>query len=254
MGLGGKLMNMLDRRLVSRWDAIAGSVTEADPVALRRVRGRARKLRKRIDRVLHVAEGRLARPPSPDATLGTPMQSDWAWRPDLWSGPVEPSGAAEVPSGFRIGAHVALYHDCPLDEICLRQRANATTVPAPSGIEIDVYRFEGSYLSLVIELPSAALIGLNRDHLVRFDALIATEAALEAFARLNVRHGPNTEQIVRELPYTTKDRVIDFDLAYSGMNERRVERAWIDLIFDRPSMNSVTISDVVLSRRGRAPL
>ena len=56
------------------------------------------------------------------------------------------------------------------------------------------------------------------------------EKPLEIFARLNIKHGPNTEPIVRELPLHKADIVVEFDLAYSNLNEERVEKAWIDLI------------------------
>ena len=36
--------------------------------------------------------------------------------------------------------------------------------------------------------------------------------------------------------------------------EKRVEKLWIDLIFERPEMNEVILRDVTLSRRPRAEL
>ena len=85
-------------------------------------------------------------------------------------------------------------------------------------------------------------------------AVVETERPLEIFARLNVRHGPNTEQIVRELTLGGDSVVVEFDLAYSNLNEKRVERAWVDLIFEQPSMNQVILRDVNFSRRPRADL
>ncbi len=83
---------------------------------------------------------------------------------------------------------------------------------------------------------------------------VEMEKPLEIFARLNIKHGPNTEQIVRELPLGAKDVMVEFDLAYTRMNEKRVERAWIDLIFEGPEMNQIVLRDVTLSRRPRAEL
>ena len=47
-------------------------------------------------------------------------------------------------------------------------------------------------------------------------------------------------------------RVIEFDLHYLDINERRLERMWLDLIFEAPQMNSVRIRDLFLSRHLRA--
>ncbi|MCB1313464.1 MAG: hypothetical protein KDK29_16990, partial [Sedimentitalea sp.] len=124
----------------------------------------------------------------------------------------------------------------------------------PFGLQMDVFRFDGSFLSLVVDLPGAAVAGLRREHLLRLGAIIATERPIEIFARLNIRHGPNTEQLVRELPHDAPGTLVEFDLAYSRLNEKRVERAWLDLIFETPDMNQVTLRDLTFARYRRAAL
>jgi hypothetical protein len=119
---------------------------------------------------------------------------------------------------------------------------------------MDVFKFDGSFLSLVIDLPSGATNGLNRNHLLRMSSIIEMEKPLEIFARLNIKHGPNTEQIVRELPLHEADIVVEFDLAYSNLNEKRVEKAWIDLIFEGPEMNQVVLRELTFTRRPRAAM
>ena len=117
---------------------------------------------------------------------------------------------------------------------------------------MDVFKFDGSFLSLVIELPPEAVEGMTREHLLRVTTIIETEKPLEIFARLNIKHGPNTEQLVRELPLNEANVQVEFDLAYSKLNEKRIERAWLDLIFEAPEMNQVILRDLTLSRRTRA--
>ena len=46
----------------------------------------------------------------------------------------------------------------------------------------------------------------------------------------------------------------EFDLAYSNINEKRVEKIWIDLIFDNPGMNQVLLRDLTLTRAPRADI
>ncbi len=119
---------------------------------------------------------------------------------------------------------------------------------------MDVFRFDGSFLSLAIDLPDDAVQGLKLRHLIRLTMIVEMEKPLEIFARLNVKHGPNLEQIVRELPLADQEVMVEFDLAYTRMNEKRVEKLWIDLIFEGPEMNQIILRDVTLTRRPRAEL
>ena len=112
--------------------------------------------------------------------------------------------------------------------------------------------FDGSFLSVVLDLPEESVRGLTLRHVIRLDAVVELEKPLEIFVRLNIKHGPNTEQLVREMPLQSSEAFVEFDLAYSRMNERRIERAWVDLIFEGPEMNQIVLRDVTLSRRPRA--
>ena len=78
------------------------------------------------------------------------------------------------------------------------------------------------------------------------------ERPVELFARLNIRHGPNTEQIVREMPLDSDTTKAEFDLAYIDLKEKRIEKVWVDLIFENPEMNQITLRDLTFSRRPRA--
>jgi len=113
---------------------------------------------------------------------------------------------------------------------------------------MDVLRFDGSYLSLAIDLPEPAPQGLTRDHILQVDMLTEVERPLDIFARLNLHQGPNAQQLVQEVDGS----VVEFDLSASGMTGALIDLAWVDLIFDRPAMNRVLLRDLVVSRRPRA--
>lgn len=245
---------LLFRRTLARWREFADRGRAADAESLRGLRTQGRLLRRQIDRALHVAEGRLARG-GETATIPRPLFADWTWRPELWSGPVSPPGLAAVETRATFGSEAKLFHDCGESELTLRQVRNMReTDLAPFGVRMDVFRFDGSFLSLVLDLPDGGLQGLTSGRVVRLDVTLDTERPIEIFARLNVRHGPNTEQLVRELPQGAGEAMVEFDLAYTRMNERRVEGAWLDLIFEGPEMNQILIRDLTMSRRPRAPL
>lgn len=244
---------VIQRRAVRRWRHAAKASETLDLASLRHVRAYARQLGRHIEKVIHVADGRLALPLIGSNAMQKPMGSDWAYRPQLWRGPMDRPGASAVESQARFGDEVTIFHDCRVSEITVRQIRNTREADlAPFGLRMDVFRFDGSFLSLAIDLPPEAVQGLQRRHLVRVDTIVEMEKPLEIFARLNIKHGPNVEQVVRELPLSSEDVAVDFDLAYTKLNEKRVEKMWLDLIFEGPEMNQIILRDVAMSRRPRA--
>jgi hypothetical protein len=84
--------------------------------------------------------------------------------------------------------------------------------------------------------------------------VIDSDRPVKAYARLNVKHGPNLAQPVSSLPEQGRDKLAEFDLAYVDLNDRRIEKVWLDLILNDPGMTRFVIRDVVVSRRPRAEL
>ncbi len=254
--LGGNLLDAaFYTRTIAKWARNARLARTADLVSLRRQRMRARQLKGHLDHLIHVADERLALPLIGSTSFPRPHNADWAWRPELWRGPLPSPGMSSVQNRSMLGNEITLFHDCQLSELTLRQLRNLREEDlAPYGLRMDVFRFDGSFLSLVIDLPEDGYGGLKRTHLIRLDVIVEMEKPVEIFARLNIKNGPNTEQMVRELDLSDPQTVVEFDLAYSNLNERRVEGAWIDLIFEGPEMNQVVLRDLTLSRRPRAQI
>jgi len=252
----GKILDRLfHTRALRRWRRAARVSDKTKLTELRVQRNQARQMRTHLDRLIHVADGRLALPMVGSSFFPKPHGTDWSWRPELWRGPLPVPGLSSVPTKSMLGAEVTLFHDCAFSELTLRQLRNIREEDlAPYGLRMDVFKFDGSFLSLVIDLPNEAAQGLTRNHLLRVDTIIETEKPLEIFARLNIKHGPNTEQIVRELPLNEQDVMVEFDLAYSRLNEKRIERLWLDLIFEAPDMNQVVLRDLTFARHRRAAI
>lgn len=251
----GFVDKLLHKRMMRRWGEAGDAAATTDLDSLRSFRTRARALRRNLDRVIHQAEHRLALPVIGSNIIRKPMGTDWAWRPELWKGPIPVPGFASVPGKAAIYDGATIFHDCRRSELTVRQIRNTREADiAPFGFRMDVFRFDGSFLSLVVDLPEDAARGLKQKHVIRMDVIVEMEKPLEIFARLNIKHGPNIEQIVRELPLNEEDVMVEFDLAYSKMNEKRVEKLWVDLIFEGPEMNQIILRDVTFSRRPRAEL
>lgn len=257
MGKGGETFwdTAIYRRAITRWALSAREASTAKLSVLRRQRVRARLLRAHLDRLIHVADERLALPVIGSNSFPKPHNADWAWRPELWRGPVAQRGISSVANKSMLGDEVTLFHDCADSELTLRQLRNQREEDlAPFGLRLDVFNFDGSFLSLVLDLPPEAASGLKRAHILRVNSILELEKPLEVFIRLNIRHGPNTEQIVREMPLNSDDKSVEFDLAYTNLNEKRIDKVWIDVIFENPQMNQVTLRDLTFSRRPRAQL
>jgi hypothetical protein len=245
----------LAANFLGKWARKARNANEVPLATLRKQSRDARALKAHLDRVIHVAEERLSLPLVGSKKFFKPHNADWSWRPALWRGPLPVQGLSSVQSKSTLGDEVTVFHDCSFSELGIRQLRNLREADlAPYGLRMDVFRFDGSFLSIVLDLPEGCVNGLKRTHLLRMSAIVEMEKPIEIFARLNIRHGPNTEQIVRELPLDQPDVMVEFDLAYSSMNEKRVEKAWIDLIFEGPEMNEIVLRDLTFSRRPRAQL
>ncbi len=246
---------IIGRNVLKYWDKSARSARSMPISVLREERNKARNLRSKLNKLIHIADNRLQLPLEGANAMQHPRNSDWAHRPEVWRGSIQPTGIAAAENRAVLGQEVTVFHDCKTSELTLRQIRNSRERDlAAYGLRMDVFEFDGSFLSLVLDLPDEAVNGLRTSHLLRMDVIVETERPTEIFARLNIKQGPNTEQVVRELPLHEDEVMVEFDLAYTKMNENRVERLWIDLIFENPKMNQITIRDLTLSRQQRAEL
>lgn len=243
------------RRTEERWTRLAEAAPGLESFELRALRAEARGMRRPLDRVMLAADARLAVPALGKGLPQMPLGTDWSWRPDLWRGALAEPGAVARDDRTALGDGVALYHDCPLGEVVVRQiRNDKPEDRAPYGLAVDVFGFKGSFLSLALNLPDAAVEGLKARHLMRAEMLIDCEGPLKAYARLNIKHGPNLAQPVSALPEQGRDKLAEFDLAYADLNDKRIERAWVDVLLNDVAMTRIVIRDVVVSRRPRAEL
>lgn len=246
---------LVSKRSIKRWARAARRADRLPIEEVRALRDEAANLRPHIDTFLSQADGRLATRDPRDVNFHTPKGTDWSWRPDMWCQPVEEAGRVAVETQTDLGHGTTLFHDCDRSEISTRQVRNVHDhYKAAFGLKLDVFQFDGSFMSLVIDLPEAATEGLRKHHLIRLAVDVEMENRIEIFSRLNVQHGPNSEQIVRALPVHQTDVWVEFDLAYTNLNEKRVEKMWLDLIFEGPAMNEVLLRDLNMSRSPRAEL
>ncbi|BAQ71037.1 hypothetical protein NHU_03913 [Rhodovulum sulfidophilum] len=244
---------LLFRPALAAWGRAGGAAERLDIPDLVALPGRVCRLRHRRDRAIHGTDARRAAFHAAAETARLPLGSDWGFRPAPFADRVKPCAATDIGTAFRLGPQVTLLHDAARAGIAFRQVANSHGGEgAPFGLALEVSGFDGGFLSVVFELPSRAVEGLGRHHLIRLDAALETEAPVDVFARISIRHGPNLAQLVRAVPPDEARIALDFDLAASDLHGHRADRMWLDLLFDGPGMNRILLSDIVLSRRPRA--
>jgi hypothetical protein len=178
--------------------------------------------------------------------LPAPLHADWVWRAPAWAAPLP---AAALRDGAAIAPGTKIFHDDPGARVAL-----AASVPGdapPAALVLDVAAFSGSFLSLAVDLPSAALAGLRRRHIVQADTRVDAPGAEGVFVRLNLRHGPNTDRITQKIQPGTA-QTAEFELFHTDFDEARVAAAWIDLIVARPVAGQIVFADLIVARRPRA--
>lgn len=249
------LHSLAHRRAMRAWGNAGREAKRSSLASLRHKTARARELRAALNSFLQVAENKLALPRIGSNAFFRPMEADWSWRPECFRGPLAISGRSSIENRTAIGQGLTIFHDCRCSELTFRQLRNTHEEDlAPYGLRLDVFRFDGSFLSLVLDFPPEAMRDLCKRHLIRMDAIIESEHPIEIFARLNLQHGPNSENLVREIPAGEGKISVEFDLAYMDFNEVRAEKIWLDLILEGAEMNQVTLRDLTFNRSLRADM
>ncbi len=204
----------------------------------------------------HLQTRRGVVPPTPLAArlddTDLPWGCDWIWRPSPWREPmpvrVWQVGRAETA----LAAGVTLFHDCARPEILLTQ---TDAIEAPGcGLTLDVAGFDGTFLSLVLDLPPEGLTGLRRSHLLRVAARIRAQRPAQIYLRFNLMHSGHREQLVRHVDVTDGRYLVDFEPGLTLMDEARLEKAWIDMIFPDAGGNRIDLRDVAFLRHPRADI
>lgn len=171
-----------------------------------------------------------------------------SWRPAAWQRPLGHSGVTAAPGPTAFGSGLTLFHDCPLAEIRLAQINEDF---APRAVAVSAKGFEGTYLSLVVDLPPDKARVLGERDIVCLRVRPGGDPMPGSLARLNLRAGPNVIVKTRSLRARGGGLVAEFDLGRLDLGGRRVSAVWIDLIFDAP-LAEIRIADLCATRHRRA--
>ncbi|SOH93999.1 hypothetical protein SAMN06273572_10324 [Monaibacterium marinum] len=180
-----------------------------------------------------------------------PEDAEILHRPSILRVLQTPSGQVSPATGTELSADVSVHHDMSPPRIVAHQ------MPRSQGrheYALDIWNVRGNFVSLALALPPEQVSRIGKDDLIRVDYTIALEQQCDVFARLNLAHGPNVEQVIRQLDLRKQNDVLEFDVHYTAFDPTRAKEIWIDLIFNTRPLNRVVIRDIVISRRPRLSL
>lgn len=232
--------------IVKTWRRRAARRMAAPQLA--RLRERVVADRAETGLVLARIDQRLAALAADAAPIPAPLHSDWAWRPEAWLRPVVPAALAGPAAGARLTGDLSVYHDCPLRESVLRQIRGEDGAP-PFALALDIFGFAGSFTSLAIDLPAAALAGFGADRIVTATVVFDASVPVWATVRLNLVQGPEHHRLSRPI---LSGIPVEFDLAAAKIDHRPITAGWLDMILLDPRANRVVLRDLTLTRRPRA--
>lgn len=238
---------------LKRWQKALRTPEDLPAAELKHMNAEIRGMRDKLDFMAAKSRSALVARASQSDGIERPDQCDWATRPAPWREEMRPRGIVGLTSPQPLPGGATVFHDSTHADLSLRQeRAPAWATGAQFGLVLEVYRSDGSFVSIVQDLPPEALVGLTRNHFISVKLVADREQPVEIYARLNIQHGPNVEQMVRQVEFEGTQGQAEFDLAYSKINEKRLEKAWLDLIVEGPKMTRIALWDMVMLRAPRA--
>ncbi|MBY4894150.1 DUF6478 family protein [Rhodobacteraceae bacterium N5(2021)] len=238
---------------LKRWQRALRAPEVLSSADLKRINGDIRSMRDRLDTMAAQSRSALLARSAGSDGIDRPDQCDWATRPAPWREEMRPRGMVGLSSPQPLPGGATVFHDANHTEMSLRQETAPHWVQgAQFGLVLEVYRSDGSFVSFVQDLAPEALAGLTRNHFITVNLVADREQPVEIYARLNIQHGPNVEQMVRQVDFEGTKGQAEFDLAYTKINEKRLEKAWLDLILEGPKMTRIALWDMVVLRAPRA--
>ncbi|MEM7056673.1 MAG: DUF6478 family protein [Pseudomonadota bacterium] len=148
--------------------------------------------------------------------------------------------AAQPASGSEICEDLTIYHDAS-DGVYYWQQT------ADSALQLTVYQFNGSYLSLAIRIDEALTTQMRQSGCVDVCMAISSSRPITAFLRLNVQVEGRCEQMHQTLIVDKGERSTHFDLDGLPGELGPIQNAWLDLIFSDPQMLEITLSSLILN-------
>lgn len=178
-----------------------------------------------------------------------PTKTQWAFSPELQNRSSEGGMSGAILTGTSLGDNITLHHAGEGQEFSVQRPDDYA-----SGLIFDFADFNGDFFSLAVDLPMEGYKTLGPQDLLRISLQTKSSEPFEAYARLNLCHGPNTERITRMIRIGEGDSFAEFDIFYTEVEQNRATSVWVDLIINDPTGKKFDLEQIVVLRRARASL
>ena len=102
----------------------------------------------------------------------------WSWRPELWTVRCPSRSGPVVQSGARLTSNTKVFFDGGDRAVIFKQLRNDISQGfAPYGVALELFQFDGSFLSLAIDLPDSLCGTFAKDKLIGLSGAIFAERA-----------------------------------------------------------------------------
>ena len=156
--------------------------------------------------------------------------------------------AYNVINGHVIDNTLAIFHDCPLNDITIQQTDHPSVSSSRFALDLDVGDFEGQYLALTYKLPIKFMKDL---HKARKLVITMHEIALQdrsVFGRINIKYKNGLHQCIKPFKVRRGRANCTFDLRDYGVSKISPERMWVEISFDNPQASKVRLLDLGVSQ------
>lgn len=186
-------------------------------------------------------------------TLDLPLKCDWGFRPSAWAKALVLPNSSSFKSGYLISKALRLFHDCPNNSVSIAQYTTNLSSSA-FGLHVVTNKFNGSYVSFTLNLPSAAVVCLSNKHTFLVGLNMTSTNPLKVFIRISMESKLGIKKNVHMVTLSegTSEWTESFDLTSLDIDEGLVEKAWLDIIFENPPTSKILLNDLTVYRRCRA--
>jgi Family of unknown function (DUF6478) len=233
-----KLIDWLLQYDVRLWRRISLKISGYSHRDLRGVLYYARPLHRRLSHFIRVSDNRLK-----EAEKLQPYNGQAVWRHSAFRYLLPNHGIVAPISGACIWDGCRVVHDCSFKEITVRQIERAdNSSRSLYAISVETYHVNGSFFSVVFDLPIEVLRHAKDTGSVSAYILLDTSVKSSSLLRMNVRANGKNIRITRDI-LSCGYSESRFELSECVSDLRDIEAVSIEVVMELHMMSNLIIHD-----------
>lgn len=233
-----KLIDWLLQYDVRLWRRISLKISGYSHRDLRGVLDYARPLHRRLSHFIRISDNRLK-----EAEKLQPYNGQAVWRHSAFRYLLRNHGIVAPISGACIWSGCRAVHDCSLKEITVRQIERADNSSSSLyAISVETYHVNGSFFSVVFDLPIEVLRHARDTGSVSAYILLDTSVKSSSFLRMNVRANGKNIRITRDILSCGYSESL-FELSECVSDLRDIEAVSIEVVMELHMMSNLIVHD-----------